>query len=115
MRRSQIRRAAPLESPADRGAATGTPPIEFGRPLSLAYLEALWIEARRRAAETEAAYEQLESPGAIADISVHHKARRYHAAVRRLRDALERRVDRLLACAAEVPGRAPLADRYASS
>ena len=82
---------------------------------ALAYLEALWIEARRRAAETEAAYEQLESPGAVADISVHEKARRYHAAVRRLRDALERRVDRLLACAVELPGRAPLADRYASS
>ena len=82
---------------------------------ALAYLEALWIEARRRAAETEAAYEQLESPGAVADISVHQKARRYHAAVRRLRDALERRVDRLLACAAELPAGGPLAGRYASS
>jgi hypothetical protein len=82
---------------------------------ALAYLEALWMEARRRAAETEAAYEQLEPPGIVADISVHQKARRYHAAVRRLRDALERRVDALLACTSEIAAGAPFADRYASS
>jgi hypothetical protein len=82
---------------------------------ALAYLEALWIEARRRARETEAAFEQLDSPRPGDDLSVHEKARRYHAAVRRLRDALERRVDRQLAVASELCGDAPLADRYASS
>jgi hypothetical protein len=82
--------------------------------LALAYLEALWIEAGGRAAETDALYAQLQAP-AIDDISLHEKARRYHTAVRRLRDALERRIDALLAVGNDTQDRRPLADRYASS
>jgi hypothetical protein len=63
---------------------------------ALAYLEVLWIEARHRALETDAAHAELEPP-AGGDVSLHEKARRYHAAVRRLRYALARRVHRLLA------------------
>jgi hypothetical protein len=63
---------------------------------ALAYLEALWIEARQRAAETDAAHAELQAPGG-GDVSLHEKARRYYAAVRRLRYALARRVHWLLA------------------
>lgn len=82
--------------------------------LALAYLEALWIEAGGRAAETDALYAQLQGP-AIDDISLDEKARRYHTAVRRLRDALERRIDALLAVGSDSQDCMPLADRYASS
>ena len=70
---------------------------------AFAYLEALWIEARRHAAETDAAYAELEQRAAGGDIPLHEKARRYHAAVRRLRTALAKRVERLLAAGSEVP------------
>jgi hypothetical protein len=63
---------------------------------ALAYLEVLWIEARHRAFETDAAHAELEPPGG-GEVSLHEKARRYYAAVRRLRYALARRVHRLLA------------------
>jgi hypothetical protein len=59
---------------------------------ALAYLEVLWIDARNRAAETDAARAELESGGAQHDGVLCEKARRYHAAVSRLRTALERRV-----------------------
>jgi hypothetical protein len=82
--------------------------------LALAYLEALWIEAGGRAAETDALYAKLQTP-AIDDVSLHEKARRYHTAVRRLRDALERRIDALLAVDSDVHDSRPLADRCAAS
>jgi hypothetical protein len=98
---------------------------------ALAYLEALWIEARRRAAETDAAHAELEQPGG-GDVSLHEKARRYYAAVRRLRAALARRVQRLLSAGSDAsdeatspngatavndgaPARRPILDRSASS
>jgi hypothetical protein len=98
---------------------------------ALAYLEALWIEARRRAAETDAAHAELEQPGG-GDVSLHEKARRYYAAVRRLRGALARRVQRLLSAGSDAsdeatssngatavnggaPARRPILDRSASS
>jgi hypothetical protein len=98
---------------------------------ALAYLEALWIEARRRAAETDAANAELEAPDAN-EVTLHEKALRYYAAVRRLRHALAQRVQRLLAAGAEdrdgeascdgsaptnggSPARWPILDRYASS
>jgi hypothetical protein len=59
---------------------------------ALAYLEVLWIEACARARETEAARVELDALGG-GEQSLAQKARRYHAAVRRLRDAAERRVD----------------------
>jgi hypothetical protein len=69
---------------------------------AFAYLEALWIEARLRASETEAAFAELEAPGGGGDQVLHEKARRYHTAVRRLREALEVRVTRLLAATGEI-------------
>jgi hypothetical protein len=63
---------------------------------ALAYLEVLWIEAGARARETESARVELDAFGSI-DPSLYEKALRYHAAVRRLRDAIEVRVCRVLA------------------
>jgi hypothetical protein len=63
---------------------------------ALAYLEVLWIEACSRARETESARVELDALGS-SDIALYEKAQRYHAAVRRLRDGVERRVARLLA------------------
>jgi hypothetical protein len=84
---------------------------------ALAYLEVLWIEACARARETEAARVELDALGG-GDRSLAEKARRYHAAVRRLRDAIERRVTCQLAVAdgAGESGRAaerPLGERPA--
>jgi hypothetical protein len=82
---------------------------------ALAYLEALSIEARRRAGETDAAYAELEAPRGGGDVSLYEKARRYHAAVRRLRQALAHRIDGLLASDVEEGSRRRILDRYASS
>ena len=59
---------------------------------ALAYLELLWLDASRRAAETDAAYARLDPADAERDPILHEKADRYHAAVRRLRAKLEHRV-----------------------
>ena len=63
---------------------------------ALAYLEVLWIEAGSRARETDSARVELDALGSL-DPSLYEKALRYHAAVRRLRGAIEARVCRLLA------------------
>lgn len=63
---------------------------------ALAYLEVMWIEACARARETESARVELDAFGSL-DPSLYEKALRYHAAVRRLRDAIEARVCSLLA------------------
>jgi hypothetical protein len=63
---------------------------------ALAYLEVLWIEACSRARETESARVELDALGS-SDRELYDKAQRYHVAVRRLRDGVERRVARLLA------------------
>lgn len=74
---------------------------------ALAYLEVLWIEACSRARETESARVELDALGS-GDHALRVKAQRYHAAVRRLRDGVERRVARLLAVpAADDLSRAP--------
>lgn len=59
---------------------------------ALAYLEILWLDARRRAAETDAAYARLDPADAQRDPILQEKANRYHAAVRRLRTRLDGRV-----------------------
>jgi hypothetical protein len=67
---------------------------------ALAYLEVLWIEASQRGAETDAAYTQLEACESCPDDgggTLPSKARRYHAAVRTLRDVLGRQVATLIA------------------
>jgi len=62
---------------------------------TLAYLEVLWIEACGRAAETEGARVELDTPFRGGD-ALHERARRYHAAVRRARAATATRVGRLI-------------------
>jgi hypothetical protein len=59
---------------------------------ALAYLEVLWLDARRRAGETDAALRQLGDRRGDPDTVLYDKAHRYHAAVRRLRHATRARV-----------------------
>jgi hypothetical protein len=60
-----------------------------------AYLEVLWLDAARRAAETDAACDGLGPLDRDRDPVLYEKARRYHAAVRRLRLVLGERVTQL--------------------
>jgi hypothetical protein len=74
---------------------------------ALAFLEVVWLEAGLLAAETDAAAAELHaaaSGGASSLLS--EKADRYHAAVRRLRHAVDRRVRALTAPAPERAGEA---------
>lgn len=97
---------------------------------ALAYLEVLWIDATRRAADTDAARHELDAHARGGDPVLHDKARRYHAAVRRLRRAVNQRVTALTtthedtarnadegpsAPGGAAPARWPRADRYANS
>lgn len=63
---------------------------------AIAYLEVLWIDARTRAAETDAARVALDAADAAPDRVLDEKALRYHASVRRLRTAVSRRVAALI-------------------
>lgn len=56
-----------------------------------AYLEMLWMDARRRARETDACA-QLNHSVEKLDQVLYEKASRYHAAVRRLRVAIGLRI-----------------------
>ncbi|HTA32124.1 MAG TPA: hypothetical protein VK721_01745 [Solirubrobacteraceae bacterium] len=69
----------------------------------LAYLEVIWIDACRRAAETDAARAALDSAGMDRDLVLCEKARRYHAAVRRLRTAVGCRVAALTGVGSDSP------------
>jgi hypothetical protein len=76
---------------------------------ALAYLEVLWIEARGRAALTEASFTELDARGANHEVAaanghqtLHGRARRYHAAARRLRAAAAHRVAELRAFPADL-------------
>lgn len=70
---------------------------------ALAYLEVLWLEAGLRATETEAAAARLD-PARLSHPSVlTERAQRYHAAVRRLRHAVDLRVRNLTIARAELP------------
>jgi hypothetical protein len=82
---------------------------------AIAYLEVLWIDARQRALETDAARVALDETDAELDAVLCEKARRYHAAVRRLRRAVASRVGSLTGLGGETPARLPITDRYASS
>ncbi|MGA8364347.1 MAG: hypothetical protein WB709_07480 [Solirubrobacteraceae bacterium] len=64
---------------------------------ALAYLEVTWLEASRHAAETDAAFASLQDMAADVEEALPSKARRYHAAVRFLREAVGRHVVRLIA------------------
>jgi hypothetical protein len=59
---------------------------------ALAYLEVLWLEASRRAAETDATHERLGPVHEDGNQVLQERARRYHAAVRRLRSDVSTRV-----------------------
>ncbi|MGO9320629.1 MAG: hypothetical protein ACLQBY_07505 [Solirubrobacteraceae bacterium] len=86
---------------------------------ALAYLEILWLDASARAADTDAARAELERARAEHDGVLCEKARRYHAAVRRLRTAVAQRVAALTGVRdhehEHAPAREPIADRYANS
>jgi hypothetical protein len=90
----------------------GEIPLDETGP-ALAYLEVQWLEAGLRAAETDAAATKLEPVGAGADGAggplspLTEKAHRYHAAVRRLRQAVDRRVRLLTSPAPEVAAQEP--------
>jgi hypothetical protein len=71
---------------------------------ALAYLEVLRIEGRGRAAETDAARAELDATGPDGEQAIHSNARRYHAAVRRLRTTIDRRVERLVATPSDSSG-----------
>jgi hypothetical protein len=62
---------------------------------ALAYLEVLWLDACSRAAETDAAFEQLDPCAGGRSQVLQERARRYYAAVRRLRRTAAERVDEL--------------------
>jgi hypothetical protein len=70
---------------------------------ALAYLEVLWIDARTRAAETDAARAALDCANQEADRVLDEKARRYHTSVRRLRTAVSRRVAALVSLSGNAP------------
>jgi len=80
------------------------PPEELGA--ALAYLEVVWLEAGLRAAETDAAAADLRDAAGTPPTVLSQKADRYHAAVRRLRHAVDRRVRTLTAPAPERAGEA---------
>ncbi len=72
---------------------------------ALAYLEVLWIEAARRAAETDATFAELDASLSAkeraCDRALPGKARRYHTAVRALREIVGRHVAQLIALPSE--------------
>ncbi|HEV2981841.1 MAG TPA: hypothetical protein VGX51_10445 [Solirubrobacteraceae bacterium] len=72
---------------------------------ALTYLEVLRLDARRHAAETDAARLALDALEPNGDAAMYSNARRYHAAVRRLRSRVERRVTLALASAAQPDAR----------
>jgi hypothetical protein len=77
------------------------PEEQFGD--ALAYLEVTWLEAGRLAAETDAAFVALtDAPNA--EEALPRKARRYHAAVAFLREAIARHVAALVSAPCELDG-----------
>ncbi|HYM55820.1 MAG TPA: hypothetical protein VES97_10685, partial [Solirubrobacteraceae bacterium] len=82
---------------------------------ALAYLEILSIEASQRAAETDAAYAELDAAAPNGDRALHGKARGYYAAVRSLRTTIAHHIARLIAAPSDPCPRRPIVDRHASS
>jgi hypothetical protein len=71
---------------------------------AIAYLEVLWLEAGLRATETDAAARELDEFTDEAEV-LSERARRYHAAVRRLRSAVALRVRSVITPPSELPAR----------
>jgi hypothetical protein len=74
---------------------------------ALAYLEVLWLEAGLRAAETDTAAAKLDPDRDQNPTLLSQKADRYHAAVRRLRHVVDRRVRNLTASTHGLPAQEP--------
>ncbi len=70
-------------------------------PAAIAYLEVIWAEALERAREADRALGRLD---ALDLHSLPARARRYHAAVGALREAIARRVAKLIAAPPGAPG-----------
>lgn len=68
---------------------------------ALAYLEVTWLEASQYAAETDAAFAALQDTVPDTEEALPSKARRYHAAVCFLREAVGRHVGRLITVTSE--------------
>ncbi len=72
---------------------------------ALAYLEVIWLEAARRAAETDATFAELDATvpeqERTCDRALPGKARRYHTVVRTLREIVGRHVAQLIAVPSE--------------
>jgi hypothetical protein len=68
---------------------------------ALAYLEVTWLEASRLAAETDAAFTELDAAPTCTEETLPSKARSYHAAVRTLRETVAQNVRARLACGDE--------------
>ncbi|MHB1538068.1 MAG: hypothetical protein ACYCUM_06220 [Solirubrobacteraceae bacterium] len=100
------REVIPVLRDAERGG--GRRP-EHGRAAAIAYLEVLWTHAQRHAAATELAFvEALNERGeGLAADPLERRAREHHEAALTLRERAWRRVEPLLAGAADV--RTPLA------
>jgi hypothetical protein len=103
------REVAPVAQQIETGACprTGARLPTEQLPAALAYLEVIWLEAARRAGDSDGALTCLDlslpaasSPDAQALAA---RARRYHATVLALRESLSRRVALLLAAPAEAP------------
>jgi hypothetical protein len=70
---------------------------------ALAYLEVTWLEASRYAVETDAAFAALPDTVPDTEEALPSKARRYHAAVRFLREAVGRHVAAFIAAPCGAP------------
>lgn len=79
---------------------------------ALAYLEVLWLDACQRAMDTDGALADLLQRGAQGDRTLYERARRYHAAVRRLRTVVAKRVGALTGSPGGAPMRTPICDRH---
>jgi hypothetical protein len=73
------------------------------RGAALSYLEVLWLEAGLRAAETDAAAAKLAPTAQVTPTVLTERADRYHAAVRRLRHAVDRHVREFTAPSTDMP------------
>jgi hypothetical protein len=97
----------------------GLPEEQLGA--AMAYLEVTWMQARRRAAETDCARDELAvaPPPSLADDGrrqreLHGRACRYYDAVKALREAVGQRVALVLETCEHVPSLASEADPLSS-
>jgi hypothetical protein len=82
---------------------------------ALAYLEVTWLEARRLAAETDAAFADLNAASPRSEEGMPTKARKYHATVHTLREAVARNVTPLIPISCRRSKRTVTAREHAGS